>query len=312
MRTRIVALLLIAIIVSILVGLFLVKNPSSLRSKSGNLPSQDNKILVSTSFYPLADFAQKIGGDKVRVINLTPAGSEPHDYEPTPKDLSDLYNSKLFIYNGAGLEGWVDKVLPDLLDRKIGIVKASDNIEVYGTTTKIDPHIWLDPVFAQQMAINIRNGLQKVDPVNADFYNTNADKLIVDLVSLDTSYQRSLQNCLQTDVVTSHEAMGYLSRRYKFLNFSISGLSPNEEPSPQKMADLATLVKEKQVKYILTETLVSTKLADTLASEAKVGVLVFNPLEGLTPDQLKSGEDYFSIQKNNIKNLSQALECTIN
>lgn len=304
MKTRIVGFILLAITLSIVIGLASIK--------INNQPITSNSaISIATSFYPLADFAQKIGGDKVKVFNITPAGTEPHDYEPTPKDLANIYNSNLFIYNGIGFEAWVDKITPDLNEKRIKIIKASDGVQVYGTTNNLDPHIWIDPVFAQQMVLNIRNGLQQVDPKNANFYQDNADKIIVELVNLDQQYQKNLNDCPQKDIITSHEAVGYIARRYRFQNFSISGLSPNEEPTPQKMAELANLVKEKKVKYILTETLVSPKLAETLAKETNISVLIFNPLEGLTEDQIKIGEDYFSVQTKNINNLSLALECPV-
>lgn len=294
-----------AITFCILAGIALIKMPA----KSAMTSQVPHKIAVTASFYPLAYFAQEIGGDKVSVFNVTPAGSEPHDFEPTPQDLANVFNSKLFIYNGAGLEPWVDKIIPDLQNKKVTLVKASTGVDIIGSGAQTDPHIWLDPVLAQQIGTNIRDGLIAVDPQNSAFYTQNSDNLILKLTALDQQYQKSLSHCQQTDIFTSHQAFAYLAKRYNFKSNSITGLSPNEEPSPQTMADLVNLIKEKKVKYVLTETLVSTKLSDTLAEEAKVTTLVFNPLEGLTPNDLKDGQDYFSIQQQNIKNISTALQC---
>lgn len=304
MKNRIVSAILVAIIACIFVGLAIIKLP-----KKEVAPVLENKITIVTSFYPLADFAQKIAGNKAEVINITPAGSEPHEYEPTPKDLALIYDSKLFIYNGINLEGWVDKIIPDLINSNVKVVKASEGINTIGEGIKSDPHIWLDPVLAQQMVVNIRNGLIAIDPENTNHYMQNADQLIVNLISLDQKYKTTIFNCDQKDIVTSHEAFAYLSKRYGFLDFSISGMNPDEEPSPQKLSELVNLVKEKKVKYILTETLVSPKFADTIAKEAGVTTLSFNTIEGLTPDELAKGEEYFSIQEQNITNLKLALEC---
>ena len=304
MKTRIVCLLLLAITACIFIGVALVKVPQPKKTTQAT-----GKLSVLASFYPLAYFAQSIGGDLVTVQNITPTGTEPHDFEPTPQELVSVYNSKLFIYNGAGLESWVDKVLPDIQSKGIAIVKASNGIDILGGDKQPDPHIWLDPVLAQRIVLNIRDGLIQADPKNSSVYTQNANSLIVKLIDLDQQYQKNLYNCQQKDVVASHQVFAYLSKRYNFQPFAITGLSPDQEPSPQTMADLTNLIQEKKVKYVLTETLVSTKLADTLAAETGATTLVFNPLEGLTPDELNAGQNYFTIQQQNIKNLSTALQC---
>ena len=305
---RVVCAILVAIIVCIFVGLSFIKLPAS----KNLIPSTEDKVLVTTSFYPLADFAQKIAGKKAEIVNLTPAGSEPHEYEPTPKDLSLVYKSNLFIYNGINLEGWADKVITELKDTNIKVVKASDGINTIGEGLRADPHVWLDPVLAQKMVVNIRDGFIAVDPDNTNDYMQNADRLIVKLISLDQKYQFPIFECKQKDIVSSHGAFAYLSKRYGFLNFSISGVNPDEEPSPQKLTELVDLIKEKGVKYILTETLVSPKFADTISKETGAKSITFNTVEGLTPDELSKGDDYFSIQETNINNLKLALECPTN
>lgn len=290
--------ILLFILLLIFVGIFY-----SIRNQ--NTAKTTPKISIYTSFYPLADFAQKIGGDKVIVTNLTPTGVEPHDFEPNPRDIADIYNSQIFIYNGVNLESWVDKILPELNNVGVYVVKASDNVEILDN----DPHIWIDPNRAIRIVQNIQKALVSVDPSNQDYYSQNTDTLINSLTSLDQKYRDSLTNCQKTNAISNHKVFGYISSQYGFKNTSITGLSPDEEPSPQKLAEIVDFVKKNNLKYILTEPLDSPKFAETISTETGLEVITFNPIEGLTPEQLNNGEDYFSIQSQNIINLAKALEC---
>jgi zinc transport system substrate-binding protein len=263
------------------------------------------KVRVTASFYPVAEFARQVGGDKVDVSTLVKPGVEPHDYDPTPQDLKGLYSSRLFVYNGAGLEKWLDRVKPDLKDNNVATVDASTGIEL----RPMDPHIWLDPVLAQKEVDNISAGLQKVDPSNASYYQARAKDYKTQLATLDSSYRSGLAQCTRHDIVTSHQAFGYLGSRYGLDVLAISGLSPDEEPTPQQLGDAATFAREHQVKYIFFETLVSPKLSETLAKEVGAQTLVFNPLEGLTDDEIAAGDNYVTVQQENLKNLRIALDC---
>ena len=292
--------LILFLLVLFVVGIYFIQNKENRKP-----PKESSKISISATFYPLAFFTQYIGGDKVIVNNLTPAGTEPHDYEPTPKDLAAVYNSKMLVYNGINLEGWVERLLPELQSKNVFIVKASNKVTLY----KEDPHIWLDPVLAQQMVTNIQEGLINIDPQNQKYYQQNGNQLISELSALDSQLSATLKNCNQKQTVSSHQVLNYIAQRYQFQTLSIAGLSPDEEPSSQKMVQLVSLVKSKKVQFVLTEPLVNSKLANTLSNETGASVITFNPLEGLTPDQIANKEDYFTIQKQNIINLAKALEC---
>lgn len=286
--------------------------------KNTNTSSLNNdKIQITASFFPMAEFAKQIGGDKVKVINLTPAGVEPHDFEPTPQDIVAIKNSKLFIYNGAGFEAWVDKVLPDLKNSQTVTVDSSKNINlISGSEEKkgqnhrlYDPHIWLNPVLAQDQVDNILAGLIKADPKNKPYYESRATNYKQKLSNLDQKFKYGLANCQNHTVITSHNAFGYLAKEYNFSVLPISGLSPNEEPSPKKLAEISDFARKNNVKYIFFEILVSPKLSQTIANEVGAKTLVFNPLEGLTKSQVAAGKGYISIQKQNLKSLKIALNC---
>ena len=311
MIRKILALLALALVVGI--GIFAITNTTK-------DDKQSNRLQVTASFYPLADFAKNVGGEYVEVQNVTPAGAEPHDYEPAPRDLAAISSSDVFIYNGGAFEPWTDKFAHDY---KHTSVKASSGITLHeahedeeehsaeaehkhGST---DPHFWLDPVVAQKIVENIRDGLINADPDHAEQYRKNTSDYQAKLVKLDTAYRDGLANCQIDTVIASHGAFGYVAERYHFTADSITGISPDEEPSAQKMAELATLARKKNIKYIFFEHLVSPRLADTIAQEADAKTLVFDPIEGLTKDDQDKGKNYISIQYENLQAIRTARAC---
>lgn len=283
--------------------------------------SSGGKLTVAASYYPFYDFARQVGGDKVSVINMTPAGSEPHDYDPSPQALIDAHRSAVFIYNGGPMEPWVDSFLSDY---KHITVKASQDIpllEANGESAHdeeghtdhdhetTDPHFWLDPVFAQQIVNNIRDGLIKADPENKDYYQTNAKQYNQKLADLDKRFESGLASCTLNTAISSHGAFSYLAHRYNFSVISIAGIEPDDEPSPAKLAELTNIVRQKGIKYIFFESLVSPRLAETIASETGAETLVFDPIEGLSQADQDKGRDYISVQYDNLANLRKALDC---
>jgi len=283
----------------------------------------DGKLLVTASFYPLADFAQHVGGNLVSVVNLTPAGAEPHDFEPSPQDIVRLQNSRVFIYNGASLEAWANRVLPDLQSRGVVTVQASRGIQLLAgiseeDTTSVqppvdpnqaDPHVWMDPLLAIQEVENIKNGFIQADPAHAGQYQANAAGYENNLRQLDVAFRNGLSQCERQDIVTSHAAFGYLARQYHLTMVPIAGLSPDAEPSPQRLAQIADFARQHHVTYIFFESLVSPKLSDTIAHEVGAQTIAFNPLEGLTDTELQQGKNYLSVQRDNLNSLQVALGC---
>lgn len=261
------------------------------------------KLNVTATFYPLAEFAQQIGKTNAVVLNLTPTGVEPHDFEPSPQDLVELQGSDIIIYNGAGLEPWIEKLDEDL--KKNVVVDSSKDIELIPA----DPHVWMDPVLAMQQVENITQGFMLADPDQKDFYQQNSEQLKTQLHDLDAEFREGLMQCETRDIVTSHNAFQYLAKRYQLNVKSISGLSPDEEPSAKKLAEVVDFVKDNSVKFIFFETLVSPKLSETIAQETGARTIAFNPLEGLTEEEIAEGKNYFSIQKENLASLRTALRC---
>lgn len=275
--------------------------------------TKQNKTKVVASFYPLYFFAREIGKEHIQISNITPAGSEPHDYEPITDDIRQIEESNLLIINGAGFEPWINKLQNDLVNTHIKVISAAENITALDLEEKgqkmTDPHIWLDPVLAKQVVKTITDALIAIDSAHTSSYNTNSLILQEKLTNLDRAFTQGVKNCKQKHIVTSHAAFGYLAARYELEQVSIQGIVPDEDPSPQNLAEISKFAKTNSIQYIFFETLVSPRLADTIAKETGAKTLMLNPLEGLTDEEQRDGVNYFSIQRENLANLRIALEC---
>lgn len=294
---------------------------------SSNSSSKDGKLKVTASFYPMYDFSKKIGGDKVEVRNMISSNVEPHDWEPTPKDLVSIGDSDVFVYNGAGMESWIDKVTKSSDNKKLDIVEASKGVKLLkGKENKsgedkkedehehehkhhgaYDPHVWLAPENAKKEMENIKNAFVKADPKNKDYYENNYKENAKKLDELNVKYKDKLSKTKKKDIVVAHQAFGYICNAYGLNQVPIEGLSPDSEPDAAKMAEIAKFAKDNKVKYIFFEELVSPKVAETIAKEVGAKTAVLNPIEGMTEKQQKEGEDYFSIMNKNLEALLKAL-----
>ncbi len=303
-------LILILIVILVIAGVVFF---GGLSQKESNLAQNStNKLQVTTSFYPLYFFAGQIAGDKAEIKNITPSGSEPHDYEPTSQDIAGIEKSNLLILNG-GVETWGDKIKENLKGKNVEVVVAGEgflNQTLDEDGKRItDPHVWLSPELAKKEVQKITDGFIKVDPGNIIIYQNNQNKLNKELDQLNSEYRNGLSGCQRKDIITSHAAFGYLATSYGLNQVSIAGLSPDEEPSAKQLADIANFAKKENVKYIFFESLVSPKLSETIASEIGAKTLVLDPLEGLSDDNTKAGKNYFTVMRDNLKSLQEALEC---
>lgn len=268
----------------------------------------NSRLQVVTSFYPLYFFTNEITQEKVDVYNITPAGAEPHDYEPTAKDMAKIENSDVLIINGGKFEGWSENVKNILNDKNTAIINISENLPPQDTIAQ-DPHFWLDPVLAKKEVEIITKVLIEQDPTNSQSYLENSKTLASKLDSLHNKFATELAGCKNRNIVTAHAAFGYLAREYNLNQTSVSGLSPDEEPSPKKLAEIAKFAKDNNVRHIFFESLVSPKLANTIAQEIGAKTLVLNPLEGISENEIADGKNYFTEMQNNLINLKIALQC---
>lgn len=287
--------------------------------------SAPQKMAVGASLYTLAEFARQVGGDRVTVTQLIPDGVEPHEWEPTPKDLAKLQSQKVFLYNGKGLEPWIDSAQKAVDGKKVAFVLTSEGMpslaaaadpehehkgaEVkYEQGTAEDPHVWLDPVLAKQQVMRIKEALSQADPDGKAYYEERAVAYGKQLEQLDADYRAMVEKALRKEFVTTHAAFGYLAKRYGLQQLAIMGVSPHAEPTPADLAQLVREVNEHQIKTIFFETLISPKLSETIAQQTGAKTLVLNPIEGLTPDDVKQKADYLTLMRRNLENLAVALQ----
>lgn len=289
-------------------------------SSAGSAATKGDKLDVVASFYPMADFAQKVGGDHVNVTNLVPAGTEPHEWEPSSSDIKAIQNSDVFIYNGADMEGWVDDTLASTDTSKTTVCKASDGIklrmaaeegdssEEHEHAGEHDPHVWLSPKNAKAELKNIEQALIKADPDNKADYQANYKKYAKKFNALDQKYADALSKTKGRSIVVSHEAYGYLCDEFGLTQEPITGMDAEGEPDAQTMAKIVQFIKDNNVKTVFGEDLVSQKVAKTIADETGAACVQLNPVEGLTDKQLKDGEDYLSVMNDNLDKLVKALD----
>ncbi|MEQ3337928.1 metal ABC transporter solute-binding protein, Zn/Mn family [Clostridium butyricum] len=245
----------------------------------------NKKVNIMVSVYPLKEFADKIAGDKAEVSCMVPDNMEPHDYEPKTKDFEALIKSDAFIYNGLGLETWVDQVKSVIGDKELRIVDSSEGVEVRKEGDVIDPHSWLSLKEAEKQAENIKDTLVEIDEDNKAYYEKNYDAFVGELESLYNEYKEKFDNLSTKDFVTGHAAFGYLCRDFGLQQKSVENLFAEGEPTPKQLEQLVTFCKENNIKTVFSESLASPKVSETLAKEVGAEVVPILTLESNEDDK---------------------------
>ena len=292
-------------------------------------PPEQKKLQVFVSFYPYYEIASQIGREHIDIASMIPNGAEPHEYEPSTKQVLALEQSDVFIYNGLGMEEWVEKALPSL-PKTVRIIEAgalvplikaeeehhheeddhghSHDNEKEHSHGEYDPHIWLNPANVKIIAEKVKDTFIELDPQNQEIYEANYQSFAKDLHSLDQDYQEALKDVQHKEIVVSHAAFGHLTHRYGLQQHPVAGISPHAEPKPSELVSLQKLMQEENIKYIFMETLAAPKTAEILAKEVGVEVLTLNTLEGLTEEQQQKGETSITLMRKNLENLKKALQ----
>ncbi|MGI9461967.1 MAG: metal ABC transporter solute-binding protein, Zn/Mn family [Alphaproteobacteria bacterium] len=306
------------------------------------------KLQVITSIYPLYDFAREVGGDKISVSFLLPPGVEAHSFDPSPKDMINIYNSDMLIYNSDGMETWVKKIKKQLLgknaNKKTIVIRASKNVsfiegeddhhhgkhhdehsdhddhdnhdkhdnhdEHKDHADSFDPHIWLSLNNAQKMVKNIANGLAKADRKNKKFYYAQAKKYNKKLKKLDKRYKKTIATCKnKTIIYGGHYAFSYLAKDYGLDYYAVGDFNNRAEPTAHDIKKIIDKVKTNRIKYIFHGTLQSPKIAKTLARETSAKLLLLNSAHNITKNDIKNHLSYYTIMQQNLKSLSVGLSC---
>jgi zinc transport system substrate-binding protein len=276
------------------------------------------KLDVVTAFYPLQFLSERLGGGVVTVSNLTKPGAEPHDVELNPRQVGQVADAGLAVYL-RGFQPAVDAaVAQEAKDRAFDAATVIDLLpyqdsadeepgaEHAETADGMDPHVWLDPVRFATIADRLAERLGRADPAHAADYTARAATLHTELGELNGEYAAGLAHCQRHELVTSHSAFHYLADRYGLTQVGITGISPEAEPSPKRLAEVAAEARRTGTTTIFFETLVSPKVAETIAREVGAKTAVLDPLEGLTD----KSADYFSVMRANLAALTTALGCS--
>jgi zinc transport system substrate-binding protein len=286
---------------------FAVNLSNNLTMSSTDL--NQSRIKVVASFYPVYEFVKNVGGNKVDVSTLIPIGVEPHDFEPTIQQIQNAESADLVVYNGAGLEKWIDKIDSKFkVDASQGLNFVKDN-DSEGAGS-YDPHVWLDPVLAKKQVENIRDALIKADPANSVYYQSNADKFIAELNNLDNKIKTELTTCDKKDFIAFHNAFTYFASRYGLNQHSILGITPEGEILPQRLQEIIELAKDLGLNIVYSEDLVDPRSAEVIAQEIPNGkVLILSPIEGINATEQKAGIGYLDKMNEDIDNLKIGLQC---
>lgn len=279
--------------------------------------SADGRPQVMASFYPLQFVAERIVGDHAQVTNLTKPGVEPHDLELNPRQVAKLADSDVVFYE-SGLQPAVDRAIessgPETTLDVASVIELHEGEEHEGEEHEEghehegDPHFWQDPTLLAEVADEFTAVMAKTDATNAAAYRANNAALQADLTDLDTEIRTGLSQCRNRTLVVSHDAFGYFGERYDLTVHAIAGLSPDAEPSPKHLGELADLVRAEKITTVFNETLASPRLAKTLADELDITTAVLDPIEGLTSEDADA--DYLSLMRANLAAIQKADSCS--
>lgn len=291
--------------------------------KENNVVTEDNtKIKIVTSINPLRDFAEAVGGDKVEVSILVPEGVEAHDYEPKARDIEKLAGADIFVYNGAGMESWLDQVLQTVVNKK-DLIKVDSSVGVNLLNTEgeehnheegevvdhdhdhgeFDPHIWLSLVEAKQQTLNIKEALIGIDEGNKEYYEENYNTFIGKLDDLYEEYKEKFDTVSNKYFITGHEAFGYLCRDFNLTQRAITGLRAEGEPTPKALKELIELAEDNDIKVVFTEEQAAPEVSETIARE--VGAKV----ESLYSIEVREEEmTYLEMMESNLERIYNALK----
>jgi len=299
-------------------------------------PSKNsNALTVYTTVYPLTYFTERIGGNKVNVNSVYPAGSDEHTFDPTQQDMMALADADLFFYIGLGLEGFVNSAQKTLANENVTMIATANAVsdeELEGDHHEdeshhehedeshaeegheghdhgeIDPHLWISPQLSKELALSIKESLIEKDPKNEETYAQNFEKLVSELDELDHAYKEMADSSVNKTFFVSHAAFGYLASTYGLEQVAVAGLNSQDEPSQKELTDIVEEAKEKNITTILFEQNVSSNLAKVIQNEIGAQALTMHNLGVLTQQDIDQNETYFTLMEQNLKTLQKALQ----
>jgi zinc transport system substrate-binding protein len=272
------------------------------------------RLDIVAALYPFQFIAERVAGDHATVTSLTEPGAEPHDVELKPSQVASLTGASLVVYEKTFQPAVDEAVLqsgnPNIIDTatvvRLKPLAAGDDLD-HGHDA-LDPHVWLDPQNMITITDAVRDKLATLDPRHAGDYTDRSTALKGELSELDRSFASGLKSCVRQDFITTHAAFGYLARRYHLNQIGISGITPDAEPSPARIAEIQDIALEYEITTIFTETLVSPAVAESIADDLDLATDVLDPIEGITAQS--RGQDYVAVMKSNLAALRKAGGCS--
>ncbi len=303
----------LSILLVLLLGAF-VSYRFIISPKQEAAQTKDAKPLIALSTYALYDAAKNVAGESMDCFCILPYGVDVHSFEPTPKIMAKVHDAKLVVYSGAGLQPWAhtfeDQKNGLDMSRYMKLLDASATEEdEHHHDSDFDPHYWFD-IDNMIIVTNIfKEKFIKISPQNRDMYEENAENYIAKLHELDRLYKEKLSACKGDTIVVEHNAFSYLATKYNFNVESISGLSPDAEPSAKVMGSIISSVKTKNINTIFFESFASDKVIKAIATDAHVKVDVLDPLANITKKESENGSSYYSLMLDNLGKIVKAREC---
>lgn len=287
------------------------KNVGVSVSENNNFDSNNGKIKVVASFNAVTQFVKAVGKDKVDVQTMIPNGTEPHDFEPKPKDLANVSKAQIFVYNGLGMESWVDKTIKAADNKALLVVEASrgcnpiknsdeDTVKEHG---QYDPHLWISLNGAKIEAKNIKDALVKVDPSNKDYYEKNYSEFASKLDTMLADYKMKFDQTSSKNFITGHAAFAYFCRDFGLQQNSVESVFAEGEPTPKRLEELVDYCKKNNVKTIFVEEMASPKVSQTLAKEVNAKVEKI-----YTAESEEDGKDYIQSMQENLDKVYESLK----
>lgn len=308
------------------------------KSTEKKVKNNHDKLSIYTTVYPLKYFTERIGGNFVEVNTIYPPGSDEHSYEPTQKEMMNLADADIFVYIGLGLEGFVEKAKNTLKNEHVTMVGAAEHLQIeesahvehgenehsedeHGEHSEdehgedahehqhgdVDPHVWIDPVYAKNLALTIKEALIEKMPEQKEEFENNYSLLANELDQLNNDFEKMISESKHKEIIVSHAAFGYWEKRYGIKQISVAGLSTTNEPSQKQLQKIIEAAKEHDLKYVYFEQNVNSSLTEIIQTEIGAEPLILHNLSVLTNDDLKNNPSYFSLMESNIKALEKGL-----
>ncbi|MEM2112956.1 MAG: zinc ABC transporter substrate-binding protein [Candidatus Nitrosocaldus sp.] len=262
----------------------------------------EERLRIMTTFYPLYEFAKAVVGDRADVGLFIPSGLEPHDWEPSARDLERLRDYHILIYNSATFEPYIDKVKG--LGYDLMMVEAA-----HGIMLEQDPHVWLDPILAKEQVKIILDAVTSMDEGNSKYYADNAKAYTARLDELHAKFEEGLRDCERREFITLHAAYHYLASRYGLEQITIAGIEPEHDIPAGKIREIVDLAREHGINVVYAEEGIDDRLVRALAEEINAMVLTLSPIEVLDEEDLEEGKTYITKMEENLENLRQGLGC---